>query len=99
MKLYQRMIAGGLVIASLAGLFGCGNKSKEEQPKPRNEYAVHFSDRGLIGSLPRHGSNDSIALALGDMDGDGDPDILVAKANLDNPGIRYIENRLPQKEN
>jgi hypothetical protein len=97
MRLYQRIIAGGLVLAGLAGMLGCEKKPKEETPATTNPYAVHFSDRGLIGEIPRYSNEDGIALAVGDMDGDGDLDVLVAKANSSNSGVRYLENRLPQK--
>jgi len=97
MRLYQRIIVGGLILVGLAGMLGYNKKPKEENSVSTNPYALHFSDRGLIGEIPRFDSSDGIALAVGDMDGDGDLDVLIAKSTSKNSGVRYLENKLPQK--
>jgi hypothetical protein len=52
-----------------------------------------YSDNGTIIKYPAMGSQDEVALTVGDMDNDGDLDVLVAVSGK----TRYFENNLPQK--
>jgi hypothetical protein len=96
MKLYQRMIAVGAVIATLTS--GCNVKTDEHSDKPRPDYdnktaITRISDVSAFGDI-----------AAGDVDGDGLADILYTDsfgnvyahknlgdnkfARLDNPVLR-----------
>jgi|SRR3989338_5215658 len=81
MGLYQRIVAGGLVVAGLAGLIGC-----KEDNNPA--YSQHFQDLGKIGGGYNDFSGGS-GIGVGDMDSDGDLDLIVADRFAK---MHYLEN-------
>ena len=93
MKLYQRIITGGLAIAGLAGLVGLYQKKELTTP--------HFAE------LPMY-SNSGMGMTSGDFDRDGDLDLIVGargirsgaklykfnndgKGNLQQPKSHFVE--------
>lgn len=71
MKLYQRIIAGGLVVAGLAGLLGCDNdRPRTEEPKPKSVATVE---------LYQHGN---ASVAIGDVTGNKLPDLVIAAEKI-----------------
>ena len=95
MKQYQ--IVAGLVLVGFVGLCGCSKSEEARQPeKPTISRLESFIERSPIGNVGTNWSSDQgVGLAVGDMDRDGDLDVIAAVAN---PGeIKYFENNLPQK--
>lgn len=106
MKLHQRIATYALIGAISIGLFGCEKKEKSRQPiqqpspielKTSEESQYKFerltipdymdTRSGGSGALP-------IAVTCGDLDGDGDLEVIVATRN----GITIYENKTEQKK-
>lgn len=67
MKLYQKIIAGGLVVAGLAGLLGCDKHPNTPNANYKNKEAIFTIPIGGYGSR---------AFSVADVDGDGISDLL-----------------------
>jgi hypothetical protein len=98
----RRIILGGMLIGGLAGLTGCSYQRDREMvgmdiSKPANKEKKelgYFSEKGLIEKFSYGEGANNVALAVGDMDGDGDLDVLIAKSRgmeMDR-GVKYFEN-------
>jgi hypothetical protein len=101
-NLAKKIILGGMLIgglAGLAGLTGClenyspeelkSLKSKlEKSLKSNTETRRYFSNEGVIAKYPAMGITDKVDMAVGDMDGDGDLDVLIAASGR----VKYSEN-------
>lgn len=87
MILYQRIIAGGLILAGLSGLYGCKQGNNDQPPNP-SEPRLKYLDKGSIGSHDVTDSRAGVSVALADMDGDGDLDMITATPRE----IKYFEN-------
>ena len=84
MKLYQKIIARGVVLVGLAGLLGCDtNSQRREEPKPKSITAVE---------LYKHGH---ASVEIGDLTGDGLPDLIIAAEKISEreAGIYISVNR------
>ncbi len=91
----RRIILGGLLIGGLAGLAGCLDTETQEriqerlkEVKTRRLETEYFSDKGVIAKYPAMGITDKVDQAVGDMDGDGDLDVLIAASGE----VKYSEN-------
>lgn len=67
MKLQQKIITGGLIVAGLAGLFGCDYHQNIPKANYDNKEAIFKIPTGGYGTR---------AFAIADVDGDGIPDLL-----------------------
>jgi hypothetical protein len=73
MRLYQRLIVGGLVVAGLAGLVGCkDNNAPQEQPRVSN---VRYEQSIPIN--PVDGYAGGVSVVTGDINGDGIDELIV----------------------
>jgi len=98
MKNMKRLLAIGTSLFFLT-ISGCKD-ADEPKPdtKPVSEYASQIIDRGVIGETGSSWGDAGVGIALGDMDGDGDLDIITVSPEFrGNGGIKYFENKIPQK--
>ena len=108
-KYAPRMILGSALLLITPYFVGCSSY-QETSPEinirkkshiSKNQNTYYFTDWGIIDKikLNYYGVGDSpllddLEMRLGDMDGDGDLDIVVASAKM---GLRIYENKIPQK--
>jgi hypothetical protein len=87
MKLYQRIIAGGFVVAGLAGLVGYKDKVPIENPAqvPNIRYEQSIPYSPIAGGGYSAGGD----VASGDINGDGFNDLIVADVRKI---TRYLNN-------
>jgi hypothetical protein len=84
MKAYQKIMMTGLVLASMAGLYGCANKTEDEPKKVEPKPVTIRAPQSESGT----GYQSGIALALGDINGDGLQDLVVGSPS----SVRYFKN-------
>ncbi|MDP3916874.1 MAG: VCBS repeat-containing protein [Nanoarchaeota archaeon] len=102
MKLYQKIATYTFIGAASLGLFGCDKKDSQratEQPLPAEmrtyEVSPYVFGKSKINydHLPNLGWSDMIGVTCGDLDGDGDLEVIVATKD----GLTIYENRTEQK--
>lgn len=80
MGVYEKIALGVLLSASL---YGCGHNNKANETEQ-----IYFSKPKKIGELKGELVNEGISVKLGDMDNDGDLDVIAVKGDY----ITYFEN-------
>ena len=90
---YRRnvVLSLGAIVAGIAGIIGYSS-TRDHKPSGVNPQTAYFTNWGKVDKLTK-GAYDSIEMHLGDMDGDGDLDIVIANKTS---GIYIYENRIPQ---
>lgn len=106
MKLYQRIATYALIGVASIGLFGCDKKEETRQPfqqpspielKTTEKSPYAFEKSTIQDKLNVHYSGTGaapIAVTCGDLDGDGDLEVIVATRD----GITIYENKTEQKK-
>lgn len=94
----KTLLYTGLAAIALMGAAGCKKKQVDGQPsmkEPASGYSTeYFTNNGKIGAVPIYYHEGGRSIALGDMDSDGDLDIVLVN---DQGNVYIIENKLPQK--
>ena len=88
MKLYTKLLALSVLGASMF-YSGCDEKTGSEVEKN------YFTDFGQISKMKSQSSDNHVDVEFGDVDGDGDLDVILA--NKSDNTVRILENRIPQK--
>ena len=87
MRLYQKIITGGLVMAGLAGLLGCDRKNPNETGNSESPSSAY-----IITEPKNFGSKFSRSMApdatIGDVDGDGSNDLIIGTPLA----VKYFRN-------
>jgi hypothetical protein len=90
-------LAAYLFLAAEVLTFSCCARGSDS-PKPIREQDAYeqkyFTDFGIIAKFSEYG-RENVDIELGDVDGDGDLDIILA--NKSDGIVEIIENRIPQK--
>ena len=102
MKLYQRIATYTLIGAASIGLFGCGKKDETRQPvqqpspielKTTEKSPYTFEKLTIQDVIYSEWESAPIAVTCGDLDKDGDLEVIVATLN----GITIYENKTEQE--
>lgn len=98
-RLHKKIIIYSLLGLGSLGLLGCQPSSEKESEEPQKklqEYGnFYFEDFGIIAKFFDRHSGYDLKMELGDIDGDGDLDIVLA--NKADGFLIIYENRVPQK--
>ncbi len=97
--LFSRILLTATLTAGLAGIVGCNegtNVTKRVEyhtPFNNNDKPCEFTNFGYVPwSYEKNGAN--VTIAVGDMDGDGALDIIVANSSGE---ITIYKNKIPQQ--
>lgn len=91
----KTLLYTGLAAIALMGAAGCKKNPVDDfSSKEEGFSSEYFANKGKVGAVPIQRYDSGKGIALGDMDGDGDLDIIIAS---DTGNIYMIENNLPQK--
>lgn len=93
------VIYTGLAVLTLTG---CGDSglNKEKKTMDADLSKTYFTEWGFVDKIKMDystdgGNQDDLEISLGDMDNDGDLDIVVGSRVT---GLTIYENRIPQKK-
>jgi len=95
MKLYQKILTYSVIGLASLGISSCDNQNAKKSTKPSMSEITYFENFGEISEFYSSHTESYLDIELGDMDGDGDLDIILA--NKDSDTIQILENRIPQK--
>ena len=91
----KTLLYTGLAAIALMGAAGCKKKPVDDFISEEEGFSSeYFANKGKVGAVPIQRYDSGKGVALGDMDGDGDLDIVITS---DNGNVYMIENNLPQK--
>ena len=91
----KTLLYTGLAAIALMGAAGCKkNPADNFSSKEQGFSSEYFTNNGKIGAVPAPYDHGVRSIAVGDMDSDGDLDIIVIN---EKGNVYMIENNLPQK--